>query len=721
MFTYVTEKSHMKITSTLSTLGYLGMLAVIVSSANYAFAEQTTEQVVPLQQTPDIDQVTVWGTEVRASSIDIPEETLAIKQADHISDLLRTIPGVDVGGAHSLNQRITIRSMDDKDLRISIDGANQNTYMYHHMGNLQIHADILQSVDVEVGTNSVVNGGLGGAVRFETKTAQQLLRNGERFGARVQSSYGDNSAKSNAVISYGQLTDSIDVLAYYNKVDRDNYEVGEDKIKDANGDKIPGTNGTVKGLEGDLDDALIKFGWDIADNQRLELGFETYKDEGNYSYRPDMGLATDLAITDSLMIPLLWPTEFTRDTLTLNYDLEWGGHSTLKAALFTNKSELERDETGWAANPAFASFAGQVEGEAENKGFNLLAETDLDIHTLTYGVEIIRYDTDYKASYASSTDSSSEEASSYAVFLQDRIQLTDKLALIPGVRYDSYDIDSAVVDDRFNEFTGALAIEYELTSNLLAKISTTQLFKGPEIGEVFTGAGLFDTANQDIDEETGFNSEFSLAFEDALLGADQFLAGITLFQSYIDDYIYDYAPPPPSVGGSYWKDNIGDMRIDGIEAYIGYNLGNLRTLITYSDAESTLDAASEYAQLDGARLDRQQGDTVSVNIDYEIPSWDLALHWDSLIVDDVGSRLDLDGASLNNSKDDYNVHNISMRWTPEAVRGLAITFGVDNLFDKFYTSQSSRTGVSFHPRFGELYLQDFEPGRNIKMTVSFEL
>lgn len=707
----------MKSTLTPSALGYLGLLAVTIATNNLAFAEQNKEQTSEPQPIPEIDQVTVWGTEVRASSIAIPEETLAIKQADHISDLLRTIPGVDVGGAHSLNQRITIRSMDDKDLRISIDGANQNTYMYHHMGNLQIHADILQSVDVEVGTNSVVNGGLGGTVRFETKTAKQLLRDGDRFGARIQTSYGDNSGKSNAVTGYGQLTDSIDVLAYYNKVERDNYEVGEDKIKDANGNEIPGTNGTVKGLEGDLDDALIKFGWDITDNQRLELGYETYKDEGNYSYRPDMGLATDLAITNSLMIPLLWPTEFTRDTLTLNYDLEWGGHSTLKAALFTNKSELERDETGWAQNALFASSAGIVKGEAENKGFNLLAETLLDRHTLTYGVEIIRYDTDYKALYASGTDSSSEKASSHAVFLQDRIQLTDKLALIPGVRFDSYDIDSAVVDDRFNEFTSALAAEYELRDNLLVKVSTTQLFKGPEIGEVFVGAGLYDSPNQDIDEETGLNSELSLAFEDAVLGADQFLAGITFFQTDIEDYIYDYAP---AVSGN-WKDNVGDMRIDGIEAYLGYNIGNLNTLITYSSAESSLDAKSQYAQMDGARLDRQQGDTVSINLDYKIPSWDLALHWDSLFVDDVDAHLDLDGATLDNAKDDYNVHNISMRWTPKAVRGLALTFGVDNLFDKFYTSQSSRTGVSFHPLFGQLYLQDFEPGRNIKMTVSFEI
>ena len=90
------------------------------------------------------------------------EGLIAIRQADHISDLLRTVPGVDVGGSHSLNQRVTIRSLGDRNLRVSIDGANQNNYMYHHMGNLQIHADILQSVNIDVGTNSVVDGGLGG-------------------------------------------------------------------------------------------------------------------------------------------------------------------------------------------------------------------------------------------------------------------------------------------------------------------------------------------------------------------------------------------------------------------------------------------------------------------------------------------------------------------------------------------------------------------------------
>lgn len=685
---------------------------IAATSANMTYAEDISQD-----QKQPLEEVIIWGTQVNASSLNLKAETIAIKQADHISDLLRTIPGIDVGGAHSLNQRITIRSMDDKDLRITIDGANQNTYMYHHMGNLQIHADILESVDIEIGTNSVVNGGLGGAVRFETKSAKQLLQDDDQFGARIQTSYGDNYGSSFAFTGFGQLTDTIDILAYYNTVERDNYEVGGGKIKDASGDEIPATDGTVRGLEGDVQDALVKFGWDLSDTQRFEIGYESYVDEGDYSYRPDMGLATDLAITNSLGIPLLWPTEFSRDTLTINYDLIWSDHSSLKVALFNTTSELQRDENGWAANVDFAEYAGIVTGEAENSGINVLGETALENHTLTYGLERINYETDYNNTYVTGVqENSSEEATNLGIFIQDRIQVSDKLALIPGLRYDRYDLDTVVVDDTFSETTFALAGEYAFTDNLLLKVSTTQLFKGPEIGEVFTGAGLYDTANPDIKAETGTNNEISLAYADSVLGADRFSAGITYFETDIDDYIYDYAA---DVNGDERKGNIGDMAIDGMEAFIGYDIGAFSALLTFSTAESELDAFADYADLDGARLDRQQGDTLSLNVDYDIPAWNLALHWDVLMVDDVDAALDLDGPTLDNSKDGFTVHNISARWTPESVSGLALTVGVDNLFDEFYASQSSRTGVSFHPRFGELYLQDYEPGRNIKMTAAY--
>lgn len=658
------------------------------------------------KQAEEIEEVVVWGTEIRVSSLGLDEEAIAIRQADHISDLLRTLPGVDVGGAHSLNQRITIRSMDDKDLRISIDGANQNTYMYHHMGNLQIHADILKSVDISVGNNSVVNGGLGGSVRFETREARDLLGGESGWGGRLQGTLSDNASNSFALTTYGTIGDAVDALLYYNSVDRDNYEVGGGKILDENGLEVAGTHGEVQGLEGELSDVLLKVGWNLSENQRLKLGYEAYQDEGDYSYRPDMGLATDLAIATMLGIPLVYPTEFSRDTLTLNYDLRVGDMTALKFALFSNTSTFWRDERGLASwRPPFATIN---EGEATNTGLNVLGETPIDWgveHRLTYGGELIDYDTQHTSN---GVEVGVENAKAYSVFIEDRISVSEDFVVIPGLRYDSYDMDAVVVEDTFSDLSFAFAAEYSVSKNFLVHASTTQLFKAPELGEVFIGAGAYDTPNPEIKEETGVNNEVAFVYQQ---GGNAF--GLTVFDTNIKNYIYDYT--------AAGKDNVGDMIVTGFETYLEFNVETLSVLATYSSAKSDLNAFPQYADLEGARVDRQQGDTFSVNLDYEIPDLNLKLHWDFMLVDDVDAGLDLDGATLNNAKDGFNVHNISVRWAPEeTLEGFAITFGVDNLFDEFYASQSSRTGVSFHPLFQELYLLDYEPGRNVKATVAYQ-
>ena len=663
----------------------------------------------------DIEKVSVWGTEVRSSSLYLQGTDIANKQADHISDLLRTLPGVDVGGAHSLNQRITIRGMDDKDLKISIDGASQNSYMYHHMGNLQIHADILKSVDVEVGSNSIINGGLGGAVRFKTKNAQELLQNDQNFGGRVQVNTSTNSGSNFSLTGYGVINDSVDFLVYHNAVNSDNYDVGGGEIKDFDGNVIADTDGTVRGLEGKVDDTLIKFGWDINKDQRIQLSYESYQDEGDYSYRPDMGLATDLAITNSLGIPLLWPTEFTRDTLTLNYELVWGENSSLDVVAFTNTSELMRDETGYAENDAFASWAAFVTGEAKNSGFKVMGSSTIEgdvSHELTYGVDVIQYNTDYQAQYTASTDNSSEDSTNTSLYVQDIIDFGNGFSVTPGARFDKSDVNSSVVDNTFNETSFSIAAAYELSKNFLVKLSTTELFKAPELSEVFVGAGLFDTANENIKAESGENSELSLAYQ-----ADNgVVLGGTYFITNIDNYIYDYATSPD---GGYWKDNIGDMNIKGFEVYLGYQHDVLSTQITYSSAKSDLDAFDDYQSLDGARLDREQGNTLSGELGYEFTDANVSLHWEVMHVASVDNGINLDGASVSNAKDSFTVQNIQARWEPENIAGLTVIAGVDNLFDEYYASQSSRTGLSAHPRFGDLYLLDYEPGRNAKVTVSY--
>ncbi|MEI5640200.1 MULTISPECIES: TonB-dependent receptor domain-containing protein [unclassified Pseudoalteromonas] len=679
-----------------------------------------------------IERIQVWSTAVKTSALYLQEQEIADKQADHVSDLLRSIPGIDVGGAHSLNQRITIRSMDDKDLKISIDGAAQNTYMYHHMGNLQIHADILKSVDIETGTNSVINGGLGGAVRFETKQARELLTGDEQFAMRLSAGAADNAGHNYSVTGFGLLSDDVDFLAYFNHVERDNYEVGGGKVLDQTGAEVEGTDGEVKGLKGEVSDALIKFGWNIGTSQRISLSYETYEDEGDYSYRPDMGLATDITFTNGLGVPLLWDTEFTRDTVTLSYDLTVD-NTELKATAFSNISELSRDERGWldANHPRFHGNAGLVTGEAKNSGFNVLAETIVEnvfadeAHIFTYGIDYIKHDTDYQIDKVPSNESvrSDEQAKNLALFVQDRIELGRGFVVTPGVRYDDYEIDAKVVENDFSELSLALALEYQVSEGLLIKLSSTELFKGPEIGEVFVGAGLNDSENPELSAETGLNTELSVAYQYRLSDDTDINLGVTFFDTELDNYIYDNATKPDAQSPwDTWKDNVGDMKLDGFEAYMGFSIEQFSAQFTYAKSDSELSANAQYSALEGFQLERTQGDSITAELSYYMVDYNLNLGWEMQVLDDVAAGNFLGGASIDNSKSGYTVHDFVAHWQPEAVEDLHLRLSIENAFDEFYASQSSKTGVTGHPLAGELglFLMDYEPGRNIKASISYQ-
>lgn len=591
------------------------------------------------------------------------------------------------------------------------------------MGNLQIHADILKSVDIEIGTNSVINGGLGGAVRFETKEAKDLLAKDQDFGVRLQAGAGNNSGSSLSFTGYGQLTESLDFLAYINQVSRDDFEVGGGQIKDENGQLIEGTDGKVRGIAGDLTDALFKVGYDIGQSHRVAFSIESYLDKGDYSYRPDMGLATDIAIKNAMFelwaldTPLVWPTEFSRDTATLSYIGNLGDTTELRVSLFSNESELWRDERAWGEDDP---YSGYVTGTATNDGLNVIAESAVGLagleHEFTYGLDYLTYTTDYQHDAVYIDDgltTSGEELVSTALFVQDKIQLSNALYVTPGVRFDHADIDSVMVNNTFSQVSFALAGEYFLNKDLVVKLSTTQLFKAPEIAEVFIGAGLGSEENQDIEAETGLNTEFAIAYQTEISADTTINTGATFFNSSIENYIYDYAT-------ENWKpDNIGDMQVSGAELYFGLDSGDLSANVTYSIAESELDAASGYERFEGARLDRQQGDTFSGNVSYKLSEFGLKLNWEVLNVADVENALDIDGASLDKAKAGFSIHNFSATWQPEFHQSLSVVFGIDNVFDEYYASQSSRTGVSFHPRFGNLALTDYEPGRNVKATVSY--
>lgn len=383
-------------------------LAVTAGLSSLAVQAETVEQ----------DTLTVWAAEVTSSSEWLGNDSISLKQPDHMSDLLRDIPGVDVGGTHSVTQRINIRGLGETDLDIRLDGASQNANMFHHIGSLTLNPDIIKSANIQVGANSVVNDGIGGAVHFETKNANDLLRPGETVGARVHTSYGSNSYQQGSITLYGKPSDNTDLLLYGFQIDRDNFEDGE-------GNETFGSDGTVQ-------NGLIKLGWEPDEEQRFQLTYDRYADEGDYNPRPDMGGSANTALSADQLIP----TTYDRETLTLNHELDRGDALFVTTSLYRSETELFRDESvvtgSWPSNRLSENTATNINTGLLVKAQSIVRTGDIE-HEFTYGVDINRQNS--KSQYGS-TLSMSEELTKKALFVEDRIQLTPAWSLTPGMRYN---------------------------------------------------------------------------------------------------------------------------------------------------------------------------------------------------------------------------------------------------------------------------------------------
>jgi len=626
------------------------------------------------------ERTVVWGTRVSNSSTYLGDSDIALVQVDHLSDLLRDQPGVEVGGTHSTNQRINIRGLDDTDLTVTIDGANQNAFMYHHMGNLLINADILKKVDLDVGAQSVVYGGLGGAARFETKDARELLAPGRSAGVRLSAGYFTNEAAIASVTTYARLGGSVDLLAYGYFTDRDNPEDG------AGVENI--------GNDGEIADLLVKTGFDLGLGGRLELSLGNYRDEGEYTQRPDMGAATNLAIPGSVGP---FPTEYGRLTNTLNYELDPSEALSLRATLYHNDLELERDET---------ISGGAIEsGTATNTGLTLTGRSharagSID-HDLVYGVDLSLQEAQ---SARNGIDLSNEESTNTALFLEDRLLFGNGFELTPGIRYDRYAADTATLDETYDELTGALALGYQISPELRLYGGGKQLFKGPEMAEIFRDGAGGKIPNPDLIPETGNNIEAGFRYnKSAVLGADHVAFAVNAFRTRIEDRIEQIT----ITRGVVQDQNIGTVDIDGYEISFHYLLDPFTALLTYSTSDSEV-------QETGNPLEREIGDSLSLSLGYTFadPAW--TFNWRSQLIEDEDHV-----AAGGEPKEGYQVHELSLRWQPGGrLRGLSATFGIDNIFDEHYVSHASRTGSTVHPVFGALVLNDYEPGRNIKLTLA---
>ncbi|MBU1330552.1 MAG: TonB-dependent receptor [Gammaproteobacteria bacterium] len=643
----------------LSLLG-----AITCTSLFGALSAQSAEPAVELQA----QQITGVAADRNES---VEAEQLQRYQASDLQEVFESNPEVSVAGGPGVAQKLYLRGLEDTLLNITIDGASQPGQTFHHTGRIGIEPELLKRAEVQAGTGDATAGAgaLGGAVRFVTKDPDDLLREGESVGALLKNGYFSNGEgyKSSASV-FGRFNENWSALAMTTYQDQNDYQ-------DGNNDDVLGTAARQKL-------GFAKLVGKLSDEQTLRLSYEKRLDEGERSQRPQW-------------IPsgfnALYPLSTERETWTLNYAWQPLNNDLFDVELtsYHTTNELEQD-----------GRFGLYFGDTRSSGFDLRNTSLLGAHQLTYGVDY----RDDRTTLGPEGDREldHEDGDVLGLYLQDRYQLTSRLQLDAGLRYDRYTLDDRD-KQRFSEegLSPNFGLRYQLTPELALFAGHAQALRGPQVRDAFK----LDVSGNDADlkAEKARTEEVGFDYRDG--GWE--LSG-KAYVTRIKDAIAD------PIGRPNLYENVGDLKTKGVLLSTAYHWQQLSLGLSYHHND---------ARLDGERLNVYEynglgtslGDTWTAFADYRA-SDSLNLGWQGRFVRGIDS---LHTGVGTVAKPGYGVHDLYAEWQAMPER-LTFTLTLKNLLDKQYLDHASNEDFEHIPDY-EGIRGSYEPGRELRLGVAWRI
>lgn len=630
-------------------------------------------------------------------------------QANDLADIFRRTPSISVGGSVGIAQKIYIRGIEDALINVTVDGAPQTSTLFHHIGRVTIDPDLLRQVEVQAGAGEATSGpgAIGGAIRFRTKDASDLLEDGESFGGRLKVNQFSNDGRQYSGALYGQLNDDWGVLAYYNDIDRDNFEDGD-------GNEVLGTGA-------DQQMAFVKFSGALDGGQRLSVSYESRDEEGEFGARPNWHIQPG---------DMLYPSAAERETVVANYAVYRGSELDLEVTLYNTESSFHGGRFDYISD--ISTF-----------GFDVRNTSEFDIHRITYGID---FRDDEVESYPATSDPvfpdrASEEGSVLGLYVQNHSQLTDALLLSYGLRYDDYEytqlipvseFDGVPVPDTPTELSNAevsinAGLSYRLTDEWTIGLGYAEATRGKEIGDGFTNSEFLYDSVDTVVVDPGLKSEKVSNVEASLrYSAGRFDAKLAVFDAEIDDVIFG------EFGSDAVYENIGSVTTSGFELDLAYGWGSVETFFGFASADTELDPRlGLYDDYPGTidlnaykfnGLGASRGDTINLGFDYAATSnVDFGMnvtHVDDLAILSLYEDRELGWVPelFALEKPSYTTVDAYAKWA--ATEKLALHIAVTNLLNEQYRDHSSVGDYSPNAGYG-IVVGPWEAGRDIRLSATF--
>lgn len=675
-------------------------LAILAAPAQAQ--DQPGEERAPENDAPDgsAETIIVVG---KLTDVTLDEAQIELLQANDLRDLFRDVPSVSVGGSLGIAQKIYVRGLEDSLLNVTIDGAPQHGTLFHHIGRVSIEPELLERVELQAGAGEATAGfgAIGGAIRFRTRDASDLLRPGQAVGGIAKAGWFSNDGYKLSGTLFARLTSDVGILGSYVYADRDEF-------RDGDGNEILGT-----AAEQHL--GFLKVGGDIGAGHSFSLSYEHRDEEGEFGARPNWPvLAGDT----------LYPADARRQTIVGNYGFDDGGPLGVDLTGYWTKAHFELDRFDrWGLYGAdIASWGGDLRLNGRFGG-----------HEVVAGVE---YRSD-KVSSEYLSDAATwqpwawdpavgyfeERGELFGLYLQDHWQIAEPLLVSAGVRYDSYDLDLVTYGDGTDSdgVSFNIGADLEVVPGLVLNAGYAEAFRGKEVGDAFTlerRPGREALQPGLMPERVG-NFEAGFTFE-----RDGFFASAAYFEMEIEDVILDQLYGGPAPQDAVYYENVGNFTSDGIELRAGYRSGPFGIRGYYNHYDSRLNDI-EINGYEHIALGNTLGDSWNLTASFD-PSPSLGFEASVTSFADVDDLevlfRDVEMGWFPTTqfidKPGYTVVDLFARWQPFGTDRLTLLAAIYNLFDRQYIAHASVGDYTAIPDYGIVSGLP-EPGRNIRLTASF--
>ena len=515
-----------------------------------------------------------------------------------LTEALRFVPGFDIlksaaGGANNISVRgISTADFSNEKIRILLDG---HYITWHFSGNTSMFFDDLplknvKRIEIIRGPGSALYGANAflAVINIITKESSDIN------GVEMSTGFGSYDTQEYNIMVGKEFRDIqiAGFLSFYNTNGL------SDTIKEDLLSSIQIFN-RFSTTPGDTDDGRKKF------DMYLKA---SYKDlELNAKY---MNKDTEPFVNTSGLPILTNGTEQEMNYVMadLKYKLEVGDKLTIKPRVYYDQNDWDVDvqfsPEGFIlpifidGKEVFAEFPDGQLGHEEFTNRNLGGEIQIDYNLFNSNAFTFGFKYDWIKQTNISVKSNFDPISGlafrsildftdlgiipkitrqiWAVYFQDKWDITEKLGLTIGARHDNYSDFGGTTNPR-------IGLVWNFMDNAVLKLLYGQAFRAPDFGELFLNK-QFKSGSVNLDPETIRTYEIGFGYK----FTDDIDANVNYFFNVMRDVIDSDARP----NGANIIDNIGSANVQGIEFEVKANFPNLFDGVyvfanyTYLDAES---------------------------------------------------------------------------------------------------------------------------------------